>query len=53
MEYQLEIYRPESSDSGGIIRVFSASVPFLPIRVGDLLTPRHGEKMLNGLYFGS
>jgi hypothetical protein len=40
MEYQLEIYRPGSSDSGGIIRVFSASVPFLPIRVGDLLNTK-------------
>ncbi|HJU10121.1 MAG TPA: hypothetical protein VJ728_04550 [Candidatus Binataceae bacterium] len=37
MEYQLEIYRPGSIDSGGIIRMFSASAPFMPIRVGDLL----------------
>ncbi len=40
MEYQLEIYRPGSSDSGGIIQVFSAPVPFLPIRVGDLLSTK-------------
>jgi hypothetical protein len=40
MEYQLEIYRPGSSDSSGIIRVFSAPVAFLPIRVGDLLNTK-------------
>ena len=40
MEYQLEIYRPGSSDSGGIIMVFSAPVAFLPIRVGDLLNTK-------------
>jgi hypothetical protein len=40
MEYQLEIYRPGSSDSSEIIRVFSAPVAFLPIRVGDLLNTK-------------
>ena len=43
MEYQLEIYRPGSSDSNGIIRVFSAPVPFLPIGVGDLLNTKTWE----------
>ena len=37
MEYQLEIYRPGSCESGGRIKVFAAATPFLPIRVGDLL----------------
>lgn len=43
MEYLIEIYRPGSSDSGGIIRVFSAPVPFLPIRAGDLFNTKIWE----------
>ena len=46
MEYQLEIYRPGSCDSGGSIRVFTAAAPFEPIRVGDLLnTKAWGQKV--------
>ena len=37
MEYQLEICRPGSSSSDAVIRVFSAPVAFLPLRVGELL----------------
>ena len=44
MEYQIEIYRPGSSDRGAIIRVFLAAVPFLPIRGGDLLNTKTWEK---------
>jgi hypothetical protein len=45
MEYQLEIYRPGSCDSSGIVRVFSAPVPFLPIRPGDLLNTKTWGKV--------
>ena len=50
MEYRLEIYRPGSCDSGGSIKVFSAATPFLPMRVGDLLSTKTWGKDVNGLY---
>lgn len=40
MEYELEIYRPGSCDSGGAIKLFQAAAPFQPIRVGDLLNTK-------------
>lgn len=40
MEYQLEIYRPGSCDSGGILKVLTVATPFQPIRVGDLLNTK-------------
>jgi hypothetical protein len=40
MEYQLEICRPGSSDSDAVIKVFSAAVAFLPLRVGELLNTK-------------
>ena len=40
MEYQLEILRPGSSDSDAVVRVFSAPVAFLPLRVGELLSTK-------------
>jgi hypothetical protein len=46
MEYQLEIYRPGSCDSGGIIKVFTVATPFQPIRVGDLLNTKAWHKNL-------
>jgi hypothetical protein len=46
MEYQLEIYRPGSCESGGRIKVFTAATPFLPIRVGDLLNTKTWGKDL-------
>ncbi len=40
MEYQLEICRPRSDEGGGSIKIFSAPVAFLPIRVGDLINTK-------------
>ena len=45
MEYQLEIYRPGSCDSSGIVKVFSTAVPFLTIRPGDLLNTKTWGKI--------
>jgi len=40
MDYQLEIYRPGTSDSSGRMKVFTAAAPFEPIRVGDLINTK-------------
>jgi hypothetical protein len=44
MEYQLEIYRPGSSDSDACIETFVAATAFLPIRIGDLLDTKSWKK---------
>jgi hypothetical protein len=46
MEYLLEIFGPGNQT----IKAFTAPVPFLAIRVGDLLTPGNGAPKPNGLY---
>jgi hypothetical protein len=40
MDYQLEIYRPGTSDSSGRLKVFTAAAPFEPIRVGELINTK-------------
>jgi hypothetical protein len=37
MEYELEIYGPGGCDREDCIKVFTAAVPFLPLRAGDLV----------------
>ena len=44
MQYQLEICRPGNSESGADIKVFSAPMAFLPIRVGDLINTKTWEE---------
>jgi hypothetical protein len=37
MEYRLEIYQANGRDDQECLKIFTATAPFLPVRIGDLL----------------